>query len=235
MDDCWLKLSAPSPERKTESKSKPSLAASPVRSSTRGRVGRGRRSGGGRVPGIPPQLNGAMLVRHTFCFTCVTGGLTNQNLTPQTIAGACGTIATQTTTAQTWASCVRINRITIWPPVGSETVPSITWALDGQLFTKDEYKFRALPKGLSIDGAITSTPPSNTLNNFWQDASNTQAVAQVSVDLGGVLHADISFVMSDNVSSTTLAITGGTIGTIYYLPLDGGGSHKLRPDGVPFI
>jgi len=174
-----------------------------------------------------------MRVRKKLRFLA-SSALSNTTITGQTIAGACGGICTTVNGFLTpWCSTIRLRRVTIWPTVGSAAgVADITWATDGTLFVKDEFKVTTLPQAVTIHKSVTSVPPSGTLVKFWQAATDTNTIFTITAPGGSVIDVLIEFTLANELTGTTLGIVSGVLGTVYYLALDGPGGNKARPVGL---
>jgi len=181
---------------------------------------------------LPPQLQTTSRIRKRLRFLALSA-ITNQSITGQTMAGACGGIAATTTDVVPWASTIRLRRVTIWPAVGTSAgVADVTWATDGTLFVKDEFRLTSVPQGVTIDKSVTSVPPKGTLGQFWQAATNTSTIFTISAPSGSIVDIVIDFTLSNEIAPTAITVVTATQGLVYYLHLDGPGSHKLQPEGL---
>ncbi len=198
-----------------------------------GRKGKMVRKSAATRSDLPPQLQTTSRVRKRLRFLA-TSALTDQSITGQTMAGACGGIAATTTEVVPWASTIRLRRVTIWPAVGSTAgIADVTWATDGTLFVKDEFRLTSIPQGVSIDKAVTSVPPKGTLGQFWQTASNTSTIFTISAPSGSIVDIVVDFTLSNEIAPTSITVVTAVLGQVYYLYLDGPGSHLLKPEGLP--
>lgn len=225
-------------ESKDTTASAPSLRVGASRGRMAARKGgRRRKAGKSSAQLLPPPIETTMKQRHRFRFYA-SAAVSGASITPQILAGVAGGICTVTNSTITcWASSLRCRRITIWPAVGSAagvgTSADITWAADGTLFSKDEYKVDALPQGITIDRPVSSVPPAGTLGKFWQAPSGTNTLATISAPSGSIVDIWVEFTLSNQNSSTSLTVATAVLGTIYYLSADGPGANKLVPLGLP--
>ncbi len=194
-----------------------------------------RRKAASMSPNLPPKLNITPVLRRTFRFGCTTSG--SYTITIADLAGACGGICTVVnTTLKAWASAVKVHRFRIWNPstTSAVQVAEVVWFAVGTNQGREDVKDVALPTGVTMTRMVDSSPPPNTLAWFWQTTvSNTNSICQLQVDAGSVIDVDISYQLSNQLASPTLAIATGVLSTVYYLPLDGAASNKLQQLGVP--
>jgi hypothetical protein len=188
--------------------------------------GRGRKGS----PQLPPEINVTPKLRHVFRFT---GGGTTVTVTTGQILGALGGVCTVTnSTFRPWASTFRIRKLTIWSDVtSSEQNAYIQWssALGGQV--RDEEKVRSFPTGVTITAPLVSTPPPGTLAALWQDSSSNGIVVFFA-NPGSIIDLDVEFTLTNAIVTATQPITTGTLGSPYYLALDGPSSNVYVPVGL---
>jgi len=200
---------------------------------------RGRRKSGKRqrgAPTLPPELEMVFMVHKTLRF--LASGAFSNNITGQMIAGACGGICTITNSSVScFASSAKIHKITIWPSV-SLTAPSpeVIWYSPVTVVEKDESKSRTIPSGVTVDRAVVSRPPRNTLAVDWMNLvsiGTTSLFKLLNVPSASVIDLSLTFTLSNNILSQNLGVVTGVLTNVYYLALDGPGTNILRPIGVP--
>jgi len=181
---------------------------------------------------LPPMINTAIKIRHTYRFTsssttalvAVTGG---------TLAGALGGVCSVVnSTIVAWASSLKIHKITVWPGTGTQNT-EVQWANTGN-YAKDDSFSELIPTGITVDHAIVSVPPRNSLAAFWQaSAGYNTTLFNISAPSGSIVDIDISYTLANNLPGTSVAgYAVAALGTIYYGRLDGVGG-KFTPVGVP--
>ncbi len=80
---------------------------------------------------------------------------------------------------------------------------------------------------------MVCVPPKNALAGFWQVvASNASTIALLTCPAGSVIDMDVSFTLSNNLSTATVAVSSGPLGTPVYLGLDGS-TNTVQALGVP--
>lgn len=215
-------------ESKLESKSviPPSLAKRRVTSSL-GRK-KGRHKKGKAQANLPPMRNLAVTVRHTFRFR--SAGFVAVSCSVTDLLGACGGICyTANSLLRTWASSVRVHKMTIWPDAAGEV--TINWATPVTGIEKDVMMNEDLPTGVTLTGAVVSKPPAKSLCGSWLQSS-TANIFIVNSTAGCIMDVDLEFTLSATLLGTAITIATGTLGTIYYLALDGPSQNNLVPVGL---
>jgi len=227
---------APRPEKKTDSKVMESpLSLVPLTLRRQSRTGSRRKRAGG-APNLPPQLEAVMKVKKTLRF--LASGAFSANITGQMLAGALGGCCTVTNSVVTcWGSSLRVRKITVWPSV-SLTAPSpeIIWYSPLTVNEKDESKMRTLPSGVTVDRAVSSSPPPGTLAGAWINLvtlGSTALFKLINIPAASVIDVDVLFTLSNNIVGQDLGVVVGVLKTFYYLALDGPGGNVLRPIGLP--
>jgi len=208
----------------------------------RRRRGRGENKRGGAS--LPPPLQAVVTVHHVFRFVVTTAGAITG--TPVTIdggglAGALGgTCSVVNSNLTTWASSIRLHRVSIWPSavaVGTlSPQPEVIWYSPSNAVEKDTSVERVLPAGITQTAPVHSRPPKGSFCGMWMNpvVNVTNILFGLTYVPGGsVIDLDVSFTMSNNMGTLGRVIATGVLGTIYYLYLDGSTRHGLIPAGKP--
>jgi len=185
---------------------------------------------------LPPQLETVITIGKVFRFK--SSGAFSGNITGAMLAGALGGCCTVTNSVVTcWASTARIHSITVWPSVSiTAPNPEIIWYTPVSNVEKDESKIRTIPSGVTVDRALKSLPPRNSLLQDWLNlgtVSSTALFRMNGVPAASVIDVSISFTMSNNLNGQDLGVVVGVLKTFYWLPLDGPSSNTLIAQGVP--
>lgn len=201
---------------------------------------RGKSRGGARrAPSLPPILDAVMSCTHTFRFQVTTGFGSLVNITGGNLAGAIGGYCTiANSTVKTIASSIRVRGITVWPSQQSspQNPPEIVWFSPITVMEKDASKERMLPAGVSVTAPLSTRPPPNTLCSDWfavSSGSSQPMFGLINMAAGNVIDVRLSFTVTNNLLGSTQVVTTGTLGTYYYLYLDGSTSHQIQPVGKP--
>ena len=190
---------------------------------------------------LPPTLNFTPVVRQELMFA-LTSSVAVENITVAMIAGACGGVATSTTSLQPWFSCFRIKKITGWcggTAAGSALTPvEVDWASGISSIDKDEVMGTATPSGTTVSGAMVFTPPPKSLAGYWINSSVTSSLTVLTMtgQLGTVFVLEIEGVLANNfVPFSAITVSGATAGQVYWLALDRSGSNLIRVVGRNFV
>jgi len=197
--------------------------------------GKKRRSRG--PPNLPPQLETVVTIQKVFRFLS-SGSVSQVDITGAKLAGALGGCCTVTNSVVTcWASSCRVHSITVWPSVSlTAPVPEIIWYSPLAQNEKDESKIRSLPSGVTVDRALKSSPPADSLASSWLTLANLTSTALWrfnGVPAASVIDVSVTFTLSNNLSGQDLGVVTGVLKTFYWLALDGPGTNVIRPQGVP--
>jgi len=231
-------------ERKSPVESKDLATEKKVLSNKRATVLVGRKVGRGRsrrarmVPNLPPDISTVFYCSGVFRYATASA-LTNTTINSAQLVASCGGICTVTNSVLTsFASSVKLRRVTIWPAQpGSTTasVPEIVWYGPQSDIQKDESRDKAVPAGyLSAGGATSSIPPPGSLCGAWliYDGTPFNLFGLLNVPTGSIIDVHIDFALRNNLAGAGITITTGTLGSVYYPYLDSS-SAKIQPVGRP--
>ncbi len=189
---------------------------------------------------IPPALETTPKVHHRYRFRSTTA-LAGQSITFANLVGALGSICTVAATkVRTWASSIKIDWVKIWLPgnvTGGPDYCFIDWAASGNInFVPDYSKIMTLPDGVSVTGHLTFAPPKESLASMWLNTANLSAsgaVLGITCPVGSIIDISMMYTLGNVSGGLDVTIASGSVGTIYYLALDGPSSNKLVPLGLP--
>jgi hypothetical protein len=192
-------------------------------------LGLGKRSS---APSLPPPVDLVPKVRGVFRF--INTSASTITVTSDTILGSLGNIATvANTTVKGWASCFKLHRVTVWPAAGGTA--SLSWIgsaqSDGR--ERDVIRDRSIPTGITDTGAVSFSPPSDSLAKLWFDAGLGLQVFLISCTVGSVVDVHIDYCLSGAIASGTHSVSTAVLGNIYYLALDGPSGNVYVPVGLP--
>jgi len=200
---------------------------------------RGKKGKGGSAPRLPPTLEAVIIATHTYRFLVTTGFSALTNITGGDLAGITGGLCSVTNSIVTCpASSIRIHKVTIWPSqqASPQNPPEITWFSPITIMERDESKESVLPSGISVDRALVSKPPKNTLCSDWfaTVAANNQPLFGLSNLAGGsVIDVHLTHSLSNNLLGVNRSVSTALLATWYYLYLDGSTSHFCQPVAKP--
>jgi len=194
---------------------------------SRGRTKWGRSS-------LPPEIQCTPVLRRTFGFQ-VNVNAAATNVSGIDISGALGGICTIVNSKfQPWASTFRIREIRIWPSPSTSGFQQavVSWALALSNQVKDDEKFQALPEGCTETRMMVSRPPRGAIASMWQ-APTASSIFLLSISAGAIVHFDVEYTLSNQITAGNMTIVSGVLGQIYYLALDGPTTNIVRPIGLP--
>jgi len=151
------------------------------------------------------------------------------------LLGAFGGICTVTnSTVSTVHSSVRVLKVQLWPGPSTTAAGAadLTWSgASGNI--PDDERIRPVPEGVSVTGVLTFTPPKASLAALWWDEpDNGTTLFNIQGTPGSVVLVDVQLTQAQTVIPFPSTVATGTVGTFYYLALDGPSSNKWTPIGV---
>ncbi len=202
-------------------------------------MGESKRASKGAMD-LPPPLLPTCVVKHKFRFRC-SSALAGQAITLANLLGSFGGICTvANSTIRTWCSSFRIRSISAWLPggvTGGSNYCFVDWAASGNAnFMPDIAKVYTVPDGVTVTGHLDFKPPKESLAAFWFNTANlstTAAVAGITCPAGTIFDLVVDFTLGNVSGGVNITVVAGSVGTIYYLALDGPSSNKLVPLGLP--
>jgi len=185
---------------------------------------------------LPPELDPTPHCRKVFRFGVAATG--TYSITIGSVLGACGGICSiASSKLQPWASSFRINRVVVYPSVGTGVYTFFDWTPSGSSgYVPDTATICNIPDGVSVTGPMRFIPPARSLAGDWINPASFTASTQLvgcTVHIGSVVDLEIEFTLSNVSEATNVTIASGTLGAVYYLALDGPSSNKLIPQGLP--
>jgi len=185
---------------------------------------------------LPPQINNTLIVHSRIRY--VAGSSSTVSVSAQDLVGAFGGVCTVANSVfKPWASSMRIKKIIAWPSGGSaagETDASMWWNSGISGANRDEEKSSDIPQGITNTRAVVFKPPAKSLACDWFAGSvGTTNIFSLQCSTGTILDIHCDYTLANQFTSGTSAIATGTLGGIYYLPLDGPSSHTYFPVHLP--
>lgn len=188
---------------------------------------------------LPPMIDTTVRTSHTFRFrvnsTCVLTAIGLGGL-----LGAMGVVGKTSTSVNAIHSAARLKSIKVWlPALSSANTFFLDWV--GTIIagiSPDRVTEASVPDGVTISGCITMRPPKGSLAREWLNAASISSLAQalftVTSPVGAIIDLHVEGCMANISSATpaTITVTSATVGSIYYLALDGPSSNKIIPQGL---
>jgi hypothetical protein len=153
------------------------------------------------------------------------------------IFGSLGVTGTVTnTTCVSMYSSFRLNRITIWPPQNSGADRTILeWgaSADGG-YSPDSAFINTIPDGITETTGITFRPPAKSLLNNWMSTylSASNIIAYMTCPVGTIIDLHVTACMPNDFVPESITVAAATVGSIYYLALDGPTTNNFIPVGL---
>jgi len=192
----------------------------------------------------PPCLNLTPTFTHTYRF--YTSATVAATITVAQVFGALGGVCTvANTTVSSFVSSFRIKHIDVYQPAsGASTAPTMTY-LEWYKPVGD-YAFPDRTESLASLGGVTTgnkmrfVAPKWSFAGDWVNTTITGSTAlfNVTFTIGYLLDMEVEMTLAVADSNPTVltqsTITTGTLGAVYYLPLDGTTSNKIKAaTGMP--
>lgn len=176
----------------------------------------------GLVGGVlhPPQLRTNVVVKHRYRFVSTSG--TAQSIVADDLTGIAGAICTvANSTLSKVAKSVKLHSVEIWTPPASQGAAatcSLEWA---GASNGPSIEVSDTTVSVSEPAHVRSVPPQGTPASFWQNAGGGQLMI-MTCPTGSIIDVVCSHVLYDDAAAgVTYAVAAGTLGVMYYLPLDG--------------
>lgn len=74
---------------------------------------------------------------------------------------------------------------------------------------------------------IFAKPPSGTAAQFWVDDLTDQTLFLMTGPAGTITDVNVSFMLNDSSPTSAIAVTGATVGRLYFQSLDGTTNNQL--------
>jgi len=179
---------------------------------------------------LPPPLNLVVSYNKTFRFQSTSA--TSSSVTVGALLGAAGTICTTANTGvTTMSSAVRLRKITIFPSPSSTGVgySEIYFASSNTGYAPDKLKAIDIPEGVTDTRPVTFVPPAKSLVDDWMNSIiATQVVFYGQISVGSIIDVELDLCLSTVLAPVQITIATGTLGNVYYLPLDGPSSNRWQ-------
>jgi len=185
----------------------------------------------------PPQIKSIPILSHKFRYAGFSNAGLSLSVSPNDVLGAMGTMATAANTVRSIFSSFRIIQVEIWGNFGNnslinaESTISINWNAPSTVF----------PANVEVSDSSLSTaytpylrakPPRGSQAAFWQDSS-ASTMFNVTASYGCIVDVTVLACMSDQQSTVVFTTAStATVGTEYWLALDGNSTNILLPQSL---
>jgi hypothetical protein len=184
---------------------------------------------------LPPQIENTLKIKSRIRY--VSGSDSIVSVSVADLIGSFGGTCTVTNSIfKPWASSCRIIKVEAWPSASTTTEQSanLSWNSGVSGLNRDSEKSKDVPGGVTTSGKVTFRPPKKSVASDWMAASiGSTNVMTLTCNTVTLLDVTAEFTLANQFTSGTQTIATGTLGSIYYLPLDGASSHIYFPVHLP--
>jgi hypothetical protein len=186
---------------------------------------------------LPPVMNASQVVKGRFRFTSLSSTLVSVSIAD--VLGACGgTCSVTNSTFKPWASSFRIKEVRMYPGVNpgvGVSYNSVAWNSGISGVAQDQERIDDLPSGITVTHALSFKPPEKSLASDWISclATGTTNLFAMQSQNGTLVDFHVDFTLSNQFQAASITISTGTLGAIYYLPLDGAASAEYPNTHLP--
>jgi hypothetical protein len=168
----------------------------------------------------PPQLRTNVIVKHRYRFTSTSA--TPQNVTQVDILGIGGAVCSvANTTLRMIYDTVKLHSVEVWAPPASQgaaSTCSLEW-IGGTYFAHTEVSDSS--NSVAEPAHIKAVPPAGSDASFWMNGTVSD-IMTLTCPVGSIIDVVCSHLLIDTgVAGTAYTVAAGSLGALYYLPLDG--------------
>jgi hypothetical protein len=207
----------------------------PLGSSRRSAIGMSRQRPSRGASSLPPSIQLTPRVKHTYRYSNTAS--TVKSVTVADLFGAIGTIGIATNSSvQPWASSFKLATLHVWPASSSSSASNVVveWAAGSVAQVPDDARDVTLPEGITVSRGLSFTPPPQSLAGFWiTDTDASSVMFAIQAPVGSVVDLVVHYTLSNVFVPAPIAAATVSIGTPYYLALDGASSNTYIPLGLP--
>ncbi len=175
-----------------------------------------------------PSIRSNLQIRHRFRFRA-TAAIVAVGISDTQILGTFGNVCTVANSAvATLAKTWRLHSLEMWSPVVTNGTP-ITVSCELQVVNAPNREWSDTAISTTMPAHIKVRPPKDSLLSMWRiGASSTPFL--LNCPTGTIVDLDVSFIMDDDSATlATVTVAAGTLGSYYYLALDGPTTNLLVP------
>jgi hypothetical protein len=186
---------------------------------------------------LPPVINASQVVSGRYRFTSLSNALVSVSIAD--VLGACGGVCSVTNSVfKPWASSFRIKEIRMYPGVNPNvgvSYNSVAWNSGISGVAQDQERVDDLPAGITVTHALSFKPPEKSLASDWISciATTTTNLFAMQSQVGTIIDFHVDYTLSNQFQAGSITIATGTLGSIYYLPLDGAASAEYPNTHLP--
>jgi len=175
----------------------------------------------------PPQLATNVTFRHRFRF--ISTSATATAITPTSLLGACGAMATVlNTSVATLSSSIKVDHVSLWTPPASQGASATCSINFLGLGNTPSREFSDTTVSVAEPAFVSCKPPPQSLASFWQVPSNTTMFTLVA-PVGTIIDINVNVILADGTDNTSIIVATAALGSVYYLSLDPVATHRYTP------
>jgi hypothetical protein len=176
-----------------------------------------------------PQISTNFVKSHKFRFLA-TSAISGVSINNQQIGGASGTMGSAANTVSQINQSFRLKKIEIWAPTSVSTtgaIASVEWLGTANSPNKE---VSDISINVSQPAHVVTSPPPMSLASFWQLISTNNSLFVLTCPGGSVVDLTLDLIENDSGNAIfDVTVVTAVAGAVYYLALDGVGTHLLVP------
>jgi hypothetical protein len=167
----------------------------------------------------PPSIPGNVAITRTYRFAASSS--VNTGITKDDLLGICGAVCTTAnSTLSLLSDSVRVHKVSVWTPAGTAATAtcSIEWLSDT---FKSIHQVSDTSMSSVNPAHVESRPPRGSSAWHWLSTGG-DAVFNLVCDDNSIVDVHCThYLEDDGAAGNTYSVAAGTLGALYYLPLDG--------------
>lgn len=195
-----------------------------------------KKSAMGGLIDLPPQIENTLKVRSRIRYVAGSNNIVSVSVA-DLIGSFGGTCTVTNSVFKPWASSARIRRMVLWPSASASTelnTATVSWNSGVSGLNRDSERTKDVPEGVLLTGRVVFKPPRKSVASDWMAASiGTTNIFTLTCSVGTLMDFEAEFTLANQFTSGTQTIATGTLGSLYYLPIDGASSHQYFPVHLP--
>lgn len=168
----------------------------------------------------PPQLRTNVILKHRYRFTSTNAS--KQTIIDNDMVGIAGAVCSvANSTLSMIAASVKIHSVEIWSPPASQGAAA-TCSLEWLSTYSPTIEVSDTSVSVSRPAHIKASPPPGSAASFWINPGGIQNIMNITAPVGSIIDVTCTHVLNDvGAAGQSYTVAAGTLGALYYLPLDG--------------
>jgi hypothetical protein len=187
---------------------------------------------------LPPVLDNTVKGSHCYRYF-VASAASPVSVSVEDVLGALGGICTVANSLlKPIMSSFKIRKVVAYPSSSTSSTDNFcqfSWNSGLLPQQVDSLMTQDIPEGVSSSKPVVFVPPAKTLASDWVacTATVTANLFTIFADAGSIIDLHVDYTISNAFIPATISIATGTLGTMYYLPLDGHASNTIVQAHLP--